>query len=447
MSKNSNEDDLSASLLEEQDIMAQVLKEHQADDSSEASFTDVLNESEMASSEPYSIYEDENLDDAANVFAESHTLDVNHDFEDLNASSELDAELKGVETELDVELNGVETSNDLNAELGGVEGGNGESALHETELDDEVNEPKKKSNAPIYAVIAIVFVLILGGAFFVISSMISAPVAKEPPTQQAPQIQTQPKSSDETSSSNNNDDAYNVISGLTTNDVYEIDLADQDPEIRNHIQGLYQTIDELQQRITTSTDATTKLANMADVAKQNENNLKNKLLKAQKEKSKLEGQISNEKQKLKKERENSEKMNRLHKQALEKKDSALEDAKNAYNKLQNESSNRAAQDSAVIKQLADNVADLTLEVRSIKAPKEKPKTVRPLAELRWIGIDYKQSAAIFEVYRNGIKDKKPIKVITGESILGRGVVLNVDDYGCVTFESGKKYQPLNGKCR
>lgn len=111
-------------------------------------------------------------------------------------------------------------------------------------------------------------------------------------------------------------------------------------------------------------------------------------------------------------------------------------AEKRYTELQTAQSQEFLGMQTAISQLGARFDDVMKEKKTQEAKKL-------LAQLTY--LDILDGVGRFVVMKNG----KPIKEITlskGEPLVGRGVVSSVDRYGCITFEDGKQYQPLNGYC-
>lgn len=95
--------------------------------------------------------------------------------------------------------------------------------------------------------------------------------------------------------------------------------------------------------------------------------------------------------------------------------------------------------------MTEAVDNLSARVESTFAEKNQREAEQMLSQLQLVMVDPATSVGKFLVMRNG----KPIKDITlesGETLVGRGMVESVDDYGCITFTDGHQYEPLNGYC-
>lgn len=89
------------------------------------------------------------------------------------------------------------------------------------------------------------------------------------------------------------------------------------------------------------------------------------------------------------------------------------------------------------------IESLGLQFNDVMKEKEQKEATRLLSQLTY--IDVQEGVGRFVVMKNG-KASKPITLKAGETLIGRGVVKHVDDYGCVIFEDGGYYQPINGYC-
>ncbi|MFM2668686.1 hypothetical protein AAFX24_28485 [Vibrio mediterranei] len=80
--------------------------------------------------------------------------------------------------------------------------------------------------------------------------------------------------------------------------------------------------------------------------------------------------------------------------------------------------------------------------------KSNQRAARPASKpsnLRYIDTNESDGLALFGVLRNGVAVKK-ISLSKGEYLIGRGVVEEVDDYGCIILEGGKIYEPVGAFC-
>lgn len=333
------------------------------------------------------------------------------------------------------------------------------------EEDDGNTEDAGGGMWKIYALIAVMVFTIVGGVGFAVSKIFfsqnhvveqqyqpqtsaSNPVQSQVQDDlvvEAQQLQ-QAQNSDQTPT--NDQSLFNGLTGVQgqSNKYHNIDIANQDPAVRALIESQNSEISALKSQIISESNEKEQLADVAaenerllSIATQNFERAKNNVEILKAEKSEIQLQFHSKSKAL------QETVSDL-KAELVKRDEKIATLQESISLQQNVAADRAADDSNKIAELANQVASLTEAVnKSMSAKKKAPR--KPLAELRFIGTDYKNKQVIYEVYRSGAKDKEPIRLSKDETLFGRGKIANIDDYGCITFTNGKNYQAMNAKCR
>lgn len=79
------------------------------------------------------------------------------------------------------------------------------------------------------------------------------------------------------------------------------------------------------------------------------------------------------------------------------------------------------------------------------AEKNQREAKATLSQLRFISVDPITGVGNYIKMKNG-KAIEPLTLQKGETLIGRGVVSKVDSYGCVVFDDGGSYEPINGYC-
>ncbi|HHC6921278.1 TPA: hypothetical protein ACN33X_001439 [Vibrio parahaemolyticus] len=450
----------------------ELFAEFQATPSSEQQFIDEMNNDTFVTHEAFEIEEGGSSDEkvfqsAVEAFGEE---DLNNEF-----STEESTIRAAIEPNMDYEKNKKSGGKTQNKQVNepeesqnhefqkAPEAPQNDPELHDDELDPD-DMPQKKKPILLYVVVFLVVGTILGGVAFgfklVLDSANSTPKSvtttsqpvpssrDQAPKEQTPAIET----NFSTSSDDITDEVFNGIAGLEsgsgTSQSDALLIADQDPAVRKLFDEQQQKINELQSQISQENTKKNDLANLATEAESERDNALRQLQTVQKdlEQLKREKSINDaDYQKvingLKEEITNVEGELAKSKNIIDKQNIQLQESKTR-------ASLQASRDSKVIAELAQNVKSLTEQITKLNTPKKSaPRNRKPLAELRFIGANYAENSMIFEVYRSGVKDNKPIQLSKGEQLNGRGVIANIDDYGCISFTTGKQYQPMNAKCR
>lgn len=96
-------------------------------------------------------------------------------------------------------------------------------------------------------------------------------------------------------------------------------------------------------------------------------------------------------------------------------------------------------------ELKNSVSNLEGRFDDVLSERQLQEAKKYLSQLSLISVDTESGVGKFAVIRNG-QALKPITLKSGEELKGRGIVSRIDPYGCITFEDGQSYEPLNGYC-
>lgn len=101
--------------------------------------------------------------------------------------------------------------------------------------------------------------------------------------------------------------------------------------------------------------------------------------------------------------------------------------------------------STELEAMREEMASLRSTFVSTFSEKKSRDAKSMLAKLHFVNLDFDSKTGHFIKMENG-KPTGKLTLSAGETLIGRGVVKNVDDYGCITFTDNETYQPLNGYC-
>ncbi|NCO45425.1 MAG: hypothetical protein GW890_02900 [Vibrio sp.] len=176
---------------------------------------------------------------------------------------------------------------------------------------------------------------------------------------------------------------------------------------------------------------------------------------AQKRSSELRKDISDLESKLRWEQEDKKKAQEDLKIALENLDKMRVDL--ASEKRLTEREKQARLDAEkryvdLVNSRSDEFLAMTRSMEKLRneftqtfAEKNQREAKATLSQLRFISVDPITGVGNYIKMKDG-KAIEPLTLEKGETLIGRGVVSKVDSYGCVVFDDGGSYEPINGYC-
>lgn len=438
-------------LVEEEMLLElQQMHEHQASDKSDVSFTDALDSSASPSEEVFE-FTDEYEIETEQQFLDDHAGALSSKTVTSTAQSNQEATTAKTDTPSNQEPeiageggNGNNDGTEIDSSGGGGNGGS----------DDEEPEPDK----PLWlkpwflAVAFLSLALFVGGGYWLSVTVLNGAkrVVTQPQPQQNQQMVTQVDSGliDGTATSINDESVYNGIVGVSEPQAIT-DIVNRDPEVGQYINGLKLDLKRLQSELDIANESKSRLADKAAASTQKVDVLNDELTRSKNQKSDLEKSLDASEQAFKKFKADAESNINALKSENDKLQIRNKTLGAEIDNIRQSSLVREQKDKEALADLSTQLSQVLAELGKLNKSNQsnKPRARTPLAELRYLGMDYEKLAGIFEVIRNGRKDSKPIYLTKGESLLGRGVIQNVDDYGCITFTNGRQYEPLNGACK
>lgn len=425
------------------------LDPHQASEDSDTAFGDTLDQQTYELEEPFE-FELEEENEAVTTSPDSFLED---DLFAKNQSTEQEQSIEQVyDTKPEIAAEPVVNA-ELNTEVEPQTERNQKNLVNsEQQTPDEQSSPEleKKRNTPLLIAACVMFLaMVCGGAWFASDLMAHKPISISTSEEDVISVPNETATENAVETNGMNDaELYNGVEGVEPNTLR--DIVNRDPEVGRYINELKSEHSRLQQELTQANDVKERLAdeissarsqletmNQHSVSIEQENaNLANKLTSAEEKFAALKNESKSEISKLQEEVKGL----RLDNQ---KKDEDIV-------KIREQATLKEQENLKILETTNKQMTILLKRLDSFSVNQQQPKKpVRraPLAELRYIGMDMTELAALFEVIRNGTPDKNPIRLKKGENLKGRGVIQNIDDYGCITFVTGKKYQPLNGNCK
>lgn len=369
------------------------------------------------------------------------------------------------EAELDIssaDSNSID--NDFAGNPAAVAGELNEQANHE-QANDVQTEPTTATGIPWFLnpIVFIsgfvgILILIIIGVYFSFSSSSSPKRVASPYTNQTAtlggspnvtKLNTTPSSSstlDLPGNENSMDQLFNGVDSEVKID--NTDYTNQDPITRDTI-AKYKT--ELNQ-VNNDLDVAQKAyASEQQVTR----TLSQDLDAAQKRSSELRKDISDLESKLRWEQEDKKKAQEDLKIALENLDKMRVDL--ASEKRLTEREKQARLDAEkryvdLVNSRSDEFLAMTRSMEKLRneftqtfAEKNQREAKATLSQLRFISVDPITGVGNYIKMKDG-KAIEPLTLEKGETLIGRGVVSKVDSYGCVVFDDGGSYEPINGYC-